>query len=267
MRLLEINDLSLTLDETDILKNVSFSCKKGEILTIVGPNGCGKSTTLKMISRILAPSSGSVKLWDKDIRNYPSKELARIMAVLPQRKSVPADLTVEQLVQYGRYPHTGISGRLKQEDYEQVDIALEATGITQFRHRTIATLSGGESQMAWIAMCVAQQPQIILLDEPTTYLDISYQLEVLELVKKLNREQGLTIVMVLHDINQAIHYSDKIFMMHKGSGYQYGVPRQVFTEKAFAEVFSVKMKQLYEKDCPEKLYFQPDATIPHSNPN
>ena len=188
------------------------------------------------------------------------------MAILPQRKSVPADITVEQLVQYGRYPHTGFSGRLKKEDFDQVERAMDATGITGLRHRTIATLSGGESQMAWIAMCVAQQPQILLLDEPTTYLDISYQLDVLKLVRKLNREQGLTIIMVLHDINQAIHYSDKIFMMQKGKGYQYGVPRQVFTDRSFADVFRVKMERLHAENFPDDLYFQPSETIPAPQP-
>lgn len=259
--MLKVNDLTLNIEGSEILQDVCFHCEKGEILTIVGPNGCGKSTTLKIISRILEPVRGSVTLLGRDVRDYPTKELARIMAILPQKKSVPADITVEQLVQYGRYPHTGFSGRLKKEDYDQVERAMDATGILPFRHRTIATLSGGESQMAWIAMCVAQQPQILLLDEPTTFLDISYQLEVLELVRKLNRQQGLTIVMVLHDINQAINYSDKIFMMQKGRGYQYGVPQEVFTDQSFAEVFRVKMKRLYEEEVPQNLYFQPCETI------
>ena len=208
--MLSVEDVSLSIGETNIIDHINVNCEKGEILTIVGPNGCGKSTLLKVISRIYKPSSGKVSLLGKEIHSYDTKELAKIMAVLPQKKTAAGDMTVEQLVQYGRYPHTKFGNRLTQLDYQKVEEALEDTGIKHLKKRLMSTLSGGESQMAWIAMCVAQDPEIILLDEPTTYLDISYQLEVLELVRKLNREHGLTIVMVLHDINQAIRYSDKI---------------------------------------------------------
>lgn len=258
--MIKIDKISFNINETEILKDISLTAKKGEILTIVGPNGCGKSTLLKIISRILKPTSGEVKLMDKRVTSYDTKELARLMAILPQKKNASPDMTVEQLVQYGRYPHTGMSGRLLSEDYKRIDDAINSTGICHLRDRAIATLSGGESQMAWIAMCVAQNPQIILLDEPTTYLDICYQLEVLELVKNLNQRLGLTIIMVLHDINQAARYSDKVFMMKKGKGYSLGVPNEVFTKEAFEDVFHVDMHTFKENNI-DYRYYIPERTV------
>ena len=206
--MLEVKHVCYGIDGVPILKDISLGVQKGCIVTIVGPNGCGKSTLLKIISRILRPQSGEVLLDGCDVRTANTRSLARRMAILPQRKNVAVDLTVEQLVQYGRYPHTGFGGKLTKRDIDKVDEAMHAAGIETLRNRAIGTLSGGESQMAWIAMCLAQAPEIILLDEPTTYLDICYQLEVLELVRHLNRAYAMTIVMVLHDINQATQYSD-----------------------------------------------------------
>ena len=259
--MLSVEDVSLSIGETNIIDHINVNCEKGEILTIVGPNGCGKSTLLKVISRIYKPSSGKVSLLGKEIHSYDTKELAKIMAGLPQKKTAAGDMTVEQLVQYGRYPHTKFGNRLTQLDYQKVEEALEDTGIKHLKKRLMSTLSGGESQMAWIAMCVAQDPKIILLDEPTTYLDISYQLEVLELVRKLNREHGLTIVMVLHDINQAIRYSDKIYMMKKSHGYKFGTAEEIFSEEAFAEVFRVKMDSLYSEHDQHTRYYQPERSL------
>ncbi len=255
--MLKIENVSFKIKNSEILKNINFTCNQGEFLTIVGPNGCGKSTLLKIISRIYKPTQGSVKLFDKNIRSYDSTELARILAILPQQKSALGDITVEQLVQYGRYPHTKFGNRLTPLDHQKVDQAIKNTGINHLKGRTMATLSGGENQMAWIAMCVAQDTKIALFDEPTTYLDISYQLEVLELIKKLNKAHGLTIISVLHDINQAIKYSDRIFMMKKGEGYCIGDPSEVFSENAFAEVFEVEMDKLKNTSDSHNIYYQP----------
>ena len=259
--MLKVENISFSIGGTPIINDINLEAKKGEILTIVGPNGCGKSTLLKIISRIYKPTSGKVTLLDKDVHDYDTKDLAKIMAILPQKKTVAGDMTVEQLVQYGRYPHTKLGNRLTPFDYQKVEEAMKDTGIIHLRKRLINTLSGGESQMAWIAMCVAQAPEIILLDEPTTYLDISYQLEVLELVKKLNKQYGLTIVMVLHDINQAIKYSDKIYAMKKGKGYKFGSAKDIFNEETFADIFRVKMNKLYDKNDEKITYYQPERSL------
>lgn len=225
-----------------ILEDVSFSTEPGEIVTVVGPNGCGKSTLLKILSRLLKADKGTVCFRGKPLQSYPGKELARRLAILPQTKQTPPDTTVEQLVQFGRYPYTGLSGQMKPQDFQAVDDALRQTGMDRFRNRTISSLSGGESQMAWITMAIAQTPEILFLDEPTTYLDICYQLEVLELVRRLNRELSLTIVMVLHDINQAAAYSDRIFAIKDKRCYNFGKTQDVICGKMFQDVFSVEMK-------------------------
>ncbi len=225
-----------------ILEDVSFSAEAGEVITVVGPNGCGKSTLLKILSRLLKADRGTVCFQGKPLRAYPGKELARRLAILPQNKHTPPDTTVEQLVQFGRYPYTGLSGQMKPEDFRAVENALCQTGMDRFRTRTISSLSGGESQMAWITMAIAQTPEILFLDEPTTYLDICYQLEVLELVRRLNRELSLTIVMVLHDINQAATYSDRIFAIKDKHCYNFGKTQDVICGKMFQDVFSVEMR-------------------------
>lgn len=225
-----------------ILEDVSFSTRPGEIVTVVGPNGCGKSTLLKILSRLLKADQGTVCFQGKPLSSYPGKELARRLAILPQSKQVPPDTTVEQLVQFGRYPYTGVSGQMKPRDFRAVDDALRQTGMDRFRERTVASLSGGESQMAWITMAIAQTPEILFLDEPTTYLDICYQLEVLELVRRLNRELKLTIVMVLHDINQAAAYSDRIFALKDRRCYAFGETEEVISSQMFRDVFSVEMR-------------------------
>ncbi len=256
--MIKVNHICYSIDGHPILNDVSLEVPKGKIVTIVGPNGCGKSTLLKIISRILKPQSGEVLFDGTNVRSIDTRDLARRMAVLPQKKSVAVDLSVEQLVQYGRYPHTSFGGRLSKEDHQKVDEALEAAGITALRNRAIGTLSGGENQMAWIAMCLAQAPEVILLDEPTTYLDISYQLEVLELVRSLNQKYGMTIVAVLHDINQAARYSDIVYMMKQGKNYASGTPEEVFAPNAFSDVFHVDMQIISHNG---RNYYDPDRTL------
>lgn len=240
-----------------ILEDVNFSTEPGEIVTVVGPNGCGKSTLLKILSRLLQADSGRVCFQGKPLGQYPGKELARRLAILPQTKQVPADTTVEQLVQFGRYPYTGLSGQMKSQDFQAVEDALARTGMDKLRSRAVATLSGGESQMAWITMAIAQTPEILFLDEPTTYLDVCYQLEVLELIRQLNRELQLTIVMVLHDINQAAAYSHRIFALRDRHCYAFGKTEEVINNQMFREVFSVEIKKYSAQDrhvyMPERI--------------
>lgn len=250
--MLEINNITLAYDSNIIVKDVNFKINKGEIITLIGANGCGKSTILKAISRSLKPKSGHVYLNGELIFKMDTKKLARKMSLLPQMPTAPDDFTTRDLVSYGRYPHTGFTGKLTSKDLEIVDWAIRQTKIENLQHRQVNTLSGGERQRAWISLALAQQPEVLILDEPTTFLDICHQYEVLELVKKLNEELNITIIMVLHDLNQAARYSHEIIAIKDGSIYTKGKPKEVINEKFLKEVFNIKSKILYDHDyeCP-----------------
>ena len=213
--------------------------KSGEIVTIIGANGSGKSTLLKALSRNMKPVQGTVYLDGKALLKMDTKEAARLLAVLPQIHSVPDDFTVRDLVSYGRFPHLGPAGRLGHDDFEAVEHAITMTKMEELQNRSVSTLSGGEQQRAWIAMALAQEPKILLLDEPTTFLDISHQFELLELISKLNREIGLTIMMVLHDINQAARYSHRIVALKNGKIFIEGTPDTIIEHQVLADVCSI----------------------------
>ncbi len=240
MILLEARRLILGYGDKIVVRDVNLEIRQGEIATIIGPNGSGKSTLIKALSRCLKPRQGEVLFANQNIFCINTKQIARKMAVLPQVKQVPNDFTVETLVSYGRYPHQRFGRNLTREDQEIIKWALQKTDTEKLRFRSVETLSGGERQRAWLAMCLAQKPQIIILDEPTTFLDISYQLEILDLVKELNEELGLTIVMVLHDINQAARYSHNIFVVKDGKVHSSGTSHQLLDQKFFQEVFSIE---------------------------
>lgn len=254
--MLKINELKLGYDNKTIVDHISFKVEKKSITTIIGPNGCGKSTILKALSKSKKPLNGEVLLESKDIRNIHSKILAKKMAILPQSPKVPDDFTTRDLVGYGRYPHLNWSGRLTKKDYDIIEWAINETRIESLQHRQIITMSGGERQRAWIAMALAQQPELLLLDEPTTYLDICHQFEVLELIKRLNREMNITIVMVLHDLNQAARYSDKIVVIKDGALYKEGKPEDIITKEVLEDVFNIKVRVFVDEEhqCP---YFIP----------
>ncbi|QDQ01784.1 ABC transporter ATP-binding protein [Lysinibacillus fusiformis] len=238
--MLKIEQLSVCYEHKEVVHDFSFDVKKGEVLSIIGPNGSGKSTILKAVSRMLPYSAGTITFDGENMRQLSSKEIAKKMCVLSQRNQAPADITVRNLVCYGRYPHKKWFERLDDEDYAIVDWALEKTQLTQYKDQSIAALSGGESQRAWIAMALAQRPQILLLDEPTTYLDIAHQHEVLELVRELNRDMGMTVVMVLHDLNQASSYSDRIVVVKDGYRAQVGTPDYVMTEQMIQTIYKME---------------------------
>lgn len=238
--MLTIEQLSVRYEQKEVVHNFSFDVKKGEVLSIIGPNGSGKSTILKAIARMLPYSAGSVTFDGENMRQLSSKEIAKKMCILSQRNQAPADITVRNLVSYGRYPHKKWFERLDDEDYAIVDWALEKTQLSHYKDQSIAALSGGESQRAWIAMALAQKPQILLLDEPTTYLDIAHQHEVLELVRELNRDTGMTVVMVLHDLNQASSYSDRIVVVKDGHRAQIGTPEDVMTEHMIQSIYKME---------------------------
>lgn len=231
--------LKVGYDGVIIVPGFDVELRKGKITSIIGANGCGKSTVLKAIGRILPAEGGTVIVNDVDIKTMKSRDVAKCLAILPQTPTAPGTLTCEELVAYGRYPYQKGMGRLTKEDRDVVSWALEATGMLEFRQREIACLSGGQRQRVWVAMALAQQTNIVLLDEPTTYLDLSHQLEVLEILKHLNREQGTTIVMVLHDLNLASRYSDYLLAMKDGQIARYGTPEEVMTRDVLAECFFI----------------------------
>lgn len=233
------DNLNISYGSIDIVKDLNLKIPKGKITTIIGSNGCGKSTVLKTIARILTPKSGEIYINEKSIKEQSSKELAKTMAVLPQSPQAPSGLTVEELIAYGRFPHQKGFGKLKKEDKEIIEWALEATGLIDFRERDIEDLSGGQRQRAWIAMALAQQTDILILDEPTTYLDLAHQLEILNLLKELNEKQGTTIVMVIHELNNAARFADYMIGMKSGKISCEGTAYEVMTKDNLKELFNI----------------------------
>src|SRR5699024_7739322 len=241
-----VDSISIKYDQKNIVENDTFSIEKGEVISIIGPNGSGKSTLLKAISGTLPYHKGSVNLDGQSLKKMKSKQIARKMCMLSQRNQAPSDMKVRDLITYGRLPHKRWFEGYNDRDREIVDWALEKTYLTEFQDRLIDSLSGGESQRAWIAMALAQQPEVLLLDEPTTYLDISEQHEVLELVQELNREMDMTVLMVLHDLNQASYYSSRVIVVHSGLCETIGTPKEVMTEDMIRRVYCMHC----EIQCP-----------------
>lgn len=241
-----------------VLKGISLEIKQGGITSIIGPNGCGKSTLLKAISKNLKYEDGTIEINDENIRSITVKRLSKIMAFLPQGNITPRDITVKQLVSFGRYPFTKLGRPLGVEDYKVIDWALEKTDMKEYSSRIVSTLSGGERQRAWIAMSLAQKPQILLLDEPTTYLDISHQFEILELIKNINLNTGITVLMVIHDVNQAARYSDEIVVIKEGEVIKHDTPNRVLCCNLMEEVFNLKGEFIGGNSDP---YFIPKRSL------
>ncbi len=239
MNSIATENLSVAYDQKLIVDGLDMQIPQGKITSIIGPNGCGKSTVLKAVGRILKPRGGMVYLNGNDIQTLPTKEVAQRMAVLPQSPQSPSGLTVGELVAYGRFPHQRGFGKLMPGDKEIIQWALEVTKLTEHEMTAVDNLSGGQRQRVWIAMALAQQTDLILLDEPTTYLDLAYQLEVLELLYRLNREQGTTIAMVLHDLNLAARFSDYIIAIRCGHIINHGTPEEVMTPEVLKETFQI----------------------------
>ena len=239
MARLYTNELNIGYGESLIVKNLSVQIPDHKITTIIGSNGCGKSTLLKAITRIISHQSGRVVLDGENISKESTKTIAKKMAILPQTPEGASGLTVGELVSYGRFPYQKGFGRLSKKDYEVIDWALEVTGTKDFKYRPVDALSGGQRQRVWIAMALAQETEIIFLDEPTTYLDMAHQLEVLELLQKLNVEQGRTIVMVLHDLNQAARFADYIIALKAGEIVKAGSCEEVITHEVLKKVFQI----------------------------
>ena len=249
----KIKNLQFAYDTTNVINDVSFDIAKGKITTFMGANGCGKSTLFQLLTKNLHQNKGKITLQGEDIRNIPLKEFARKVAIVHQYNTTPDDLTVEDLVRYGRTPYNKFnqSDAERQLDNKKVERAMKITGILRYRDRSVGNLSGGQKQRVWIAMAIAQDTKIIFLDEPTTYLDVRYQLQILQLVKALNEKCGITIVMVLHDINQALAYSDEIIAFSpKGKVIAQGPPKEVIVDEVIGGMFKINLEITEIKGSP-----------------
>jgi iron complex transport system ATP-binding protein len=240
MKLLSTRRLTLAYDGAAIVIDLDLAIPAGKITTLVGPNGCGKSTVLRGLARLLKPRAGTVYLDGADIFKLSTKAVAKRLGILPQGPVAPEGLTVRDLVAMGRYPYQNWLQQWSREDELLVEQALVTTGMTHLSDRVLDTLSGGQRQRAWIAMALAQDTEILLLDEPTTFLDLAHQVEVLDLLYELNQNKGRTIVMVLHDLNQACRYTDCLVAVRQGQVYSQGTPIQVITEAMVREVFGLE---------------------------
>lgn len=240
------------------MQNLSLSIQAEKITSIIGPNGSGKSTLLRLLTHLIEPDEGYVSIDGKEISSIHSRKLAKMMTMLSQSQNQDLELTVRDLISHGRLPHRKWYEKLTAEDQEKIDWSISITNLTHLQHQSIKKLSGGERQRAWIAMAVVQSPEILLLDEPTTYLDIAHQLEVMELVRYLNTSLKMTIVMVLHDINQAAKYSDHLVVMKGGEIYTTGKPLDVINENLFKNVFLIDAKIREEDGVP---FFTPISLL------
>ena len=238
---MEVRNLSFAYGKNRVLQDISLTVEEGKITTIMGANGCGKSTLFNLMTKNLYPRKGNIFLRGKNIQNLTLREFAKQVSIVHQYNTSADDVTVEQLVSFGRTPHRRMMHARSSEDEKLVEWAMEVTNIAKYRSREVSRLSGGQRQRVWIAMALAQNTKILFLDEPTTYLDIRYQIEILELVQKLNREYGITIVMVLHDMNQAIHFSDRIIGLKDGHVAAAGVPEEIIDSECIRELYGISL--------------------------
>ncbi|WP_232662021.1 ABC transporter ATP-binding protein [Pseudonocardia sp. TRM90224] len=239
---LKAEQVRLGYGERVVVDALDIDVVSGTVTAVIGPNGCGKSTLLRALGRLLKPSAGQVLLDGKRIDKLPTREVAKVLGILPQSPSAPEGLTVADLVARGRHPHQAWYRQWSADDEEAVAQALEWTGIADLAERPVDELSGGQRQRAWISMALAQGTDLLLLDEPTTFLDLAHQVDVLELVRRLHTEAGRTVVMVLHDLNLAARYADRLVAMCDGRIVAAGDPHDVITEEMLFEVFGLSAK-------------------------
>lgn len=236
---INVRNLKVGYGSKTIVRDFNVDIREGEILTLIGPNGSGKSTLLKAVTGLIPYQAGEVFYDGRELRGWRSKEISRQIAVLPQIHEAPGDFTVEELISYGRMPHQDWFRTDSDEDSRIVKEAMAKTGVTKFARRYIHQLSGGELQRVWLAVTLAQSPRILFLDEPTTYLDIAYQLEMMTLVRQLCDSQGIGIVMVLHDLSQALDVSDRVVVISEGRKYGEGKAEDVINCRMMQDVYKV----------------------------
>ncbi len=239
----KINGLSFAYGKQEVLKGLDLTIHEGVITTLIGANGCGKSTLFNLMTKNLKPDAGEILLYGDNVAACRIKDFAKQVAIVHQYNTAPSDLSVEKLVAYGRTPyHTMGLSPDPAEDEKKVQWALEITNTTAIKDKPITELSGGQKQRVWIAMALAQDTKVLFLDEPTTYLDVRYQLDILRLIKRLNREFGITVIMVLHDINQSLYYSDEIVAMKDGRIIAHGLPEKIITTELVHDVYEVDLQ-------------------------
>jgi iron complex transport system ATP-binding protein len=255
---LSVTDLAISYPTSDgpVVEVDRLDIPEGEITALVGPNGSGKSTTIRALADQLEPDSGEILLDGEDIANYGAKELARELGHLSQENDAPQSVSVEDLVLHGRYPYRGFFGAVDADDRRAVEHAIDIAGVDHLREENVGNLSGGQKQLAFIAMVLAQETDVLLLDEPTTYLDLHHQLRVMETVERLNTERDVTVAVVLHDIAQAARFADYLIALDDGEVYDWGPPTDVVTEELLRDVFDVEAAVRY---TPE-----PEITPKHS---
>lgn len=253
--MIQATDLRIGYDSKIVVDGFGFAVGKGEIVSLIGPNGSGKSTVLKVMGRLMRQLGGAVCLDGHDIHKLPTKEVAKRLSTLSQYNVSPPDFTVEELVGYGRLPHRRWYEHRSNEDEQIVRWAIKQTRLENLSDRFVNSLSGGERQRAWIAMALAQKTEVLLLDEPTTYLDISHQIEVMELIAGLNKEYGITIVMVLHDLNQAVRYSHRLVVIKDGRLYAEGAPKDIFTREMLRCVYNVEAEVSLDRRIGKPVFF------------
>ncbi|MEO0138068.1 MAG: ABC transporter ATP-binding protein [candidate division WOR-3 bacterium] len=241
MKAIELNNLSFSYNQRPVLKSVNLIIEKGEFVSIIGPNGAGKSTLLRVIAGILKNFSGEVQIFDQNIKDLKSKVLARILSFVPQETHFLHNYSVGDIVLMGRYPYLEPFQRLSREDLKAVDWAMEKTNIKDLQTRPVNSLSSGERQMVVISRALAQRPQILLLDEPTSHLDIQHQIKIMDLLKDLNKD-GMTILMVNHDLNLAAQFSEKLIMFYQGTIYKWGKPSEIIKPETIRDVYGVEVE-------------------------
>ncbi|MGT2906846.1 ABC transporter ATP-binding protein [Streptococcus dentiloxodontae] len=239
MSQIRAEDIQVSYDKNIIIDQLSLEIPEGKITTIIGSNGCGKSTLLKALTRIQNLNSGSIFLDGDSIASLPTKEIAKKMALLPQVLEATEGISVYELISYGRFPHQKYLGMLTKQDRDKIHWAMEVTRTTSFANLEVDDLSGGQRQRVWIAMALAQDTDTIFLDEPTTYLDLNHQLEILELLNRLNKESGKTIIMVLHDLNLSARFSDRLIAMKDGQVHYQGKAEEVMTSEILRDIFQI----------------------------
>ena len=256
MNLIEVDNLKFGYGKDLVLDGISFNVKKGEFLSIIGPNGSGKSTLLKTLNNLYPSKIGRISLNGKDINRFKKIDLAKEMALVLQENTIEYEFTVEDIVLMGRHPHKGRFERENAEDYRIVDHSLKMTNTLDLKDRLITEVSGGERQRVMIAKALAQRPSLILLDEPTSNLDINHQIEILKLLKTMNEEWGTTIVLVIHDINLGIRYSDRVIMLNEGKIVEIGDAKKVITKKNIRLAYDINVA-IEKSQHTDSLYITP----------
>ena len=261
MTTISAEDLTIAYEQRTIIDKLSFYIPEGKITTIIGANGCGKSSLLKALTRLLPPKQGVVYLNGQNIATLETKEVAKKLALLPQVQEATNGITVYELVSYGRFPHQSYFGNLSPADKKAIHWAMQATNVMAYADQPVDALSGGQRQRVWLAMALAQGTDTIFLDEPTTYLDIAHQIEVMQIVDELNKREKMTVIMVLHDINHARMYADDIVILKDKHVFEQGEPNTVLDVENLAKVFGVNAKMYQNCQNPEDKIIFPVSLV------